>query len=53
MHEAEPRIYEDVQDYEPTQAMFLEILADYNDLHTKMNLVLFDDALGENGFILA
>ena len=53
MQEAELRIYKDVQHYEATQAMFLEILADYNDLHTKMNLVLFDDVLSENGFILA
>ncbi|XP_076453104.1 dynein axonemal heavy chain 10-like [Babylonia areolata] len=45
LEEAEPRLYEDVQDYEATKALFQEILEDYNENHTPMNLVLFDDAL--------
>ncbi|XP_038008579.1 dynein heavy chain 10, axonemal [Motacilla alba alba] len=45
LNEAEPRIYEDIQDYELAKALFKEILDDYNEYHIKMNLVLFDDAL--------
>ncbi|KAL4700985.1 hypothetical protein H8959_014989 [Pygathrix nigripes] len=40
LHEGEPRIYEDIQDYEAAKALF-----QYNESNTKMNLVLFDDAL--------
>ncbi|XP_043835576.1 dynein axonemal heavy chain 10 [Dromiciops gliroides] len=45
LHEGEPRIYEDIQDYEAAKALFQEILEEYNEANTKMNLVLFDDAL--------
>ncbi|GFO07645.1 dynein heavy chain 10, axonemal [Plakobranchus ocellatus] len=41
----EPRIYEDVQDYEACKALFHEILDDYNENMNPMRLVLFDDAL--------
>jgi dynein heavy chain len=40
-----PRLYEDVQDYEATKAIFDEIMSEYNESHNPMNLVLFDDAL--------
>ncbi|KAF4798840.1 Dynein-1-alpha heavy chain, flagellar inner arm I1 complex [Turdus rufiventris] len=42
---AEPRVYEDIQDYDIAKALFKEILDDYNEYNIKMNLVLFDDAL--------
>ncbi|XP_010134250.1 PREDICTED: dynein heavy chain 10, axonemal, partial [Buceros rhinoceros silvestris] len=45
LSEGEPRIYEDVQDYDAAKAIFQEILEEYNEFNTKMNLVLFDDAL--------
>ncbi|BFZ18669.1 hypothetical protein BsWGS_21707 [Bradybaena similaris] len=45
LDEGEPRLYEDIQDYEAAQALFQEILEDYNSVKTPMNLVLFDDAL--------
>uniref|UniRef100_A0A8D1JU08 AAA+ ATPase domain-containing protein n=1 Tax=Sus scrofa TaxID=9823 RepID=A0A8D1JU08_PIG len=45
LHEEEMRIYEDIQDYEAAKALFQEILEEYNESNTKMNLVLFDDAL--------
>uniref|UniRef100_A0A2C9JWZ0 AAA+ ATPase domain-containing protein n=1 Tax=Biomphalaria glabrata TaxID=6526 RepID=A0A2C9JWZ0_BIOGL len=45
LDEGEPRLYEDMQDYEATKAVFQEILEEYNESHTPMNLVLFDDAL--------
>ncbi|XP_012518857.1 PREDICTED: dynein heavy chain 10, axonemal [Propithecus coquereli] len=45
LHEGEPRVYEDIQDYEAAKALFQEILEEYNESNTKMNLVLFDDAL--------
>ncbi|XP_005344424.1 dynein heavy chain 10, axonemal [Microtus ochrogaster] len=45
LHEDEPRVYEDIQDYEAAKALFEEILEEYNEVNTKMNLVLFDDAL--------
>jgi len=45
--ESEPRLYEDVQDFEAAKALFQEILEEYNENHTAMNLVLFDDALGK------
>ena len=43
----EPRIYEDLQDYEASKALFEQILAEYNENGggTPMNLVLFDDAV--------
>lgn len=41
----EPRIYEDLQDYEASKALFEQILAEYNESNTPMNLVLFDDAV--------
>ncbi|KAG9487630.1 hypothetical protein GDO78_007443, partial [Eleutherodactylus coqui] len=45
MQEGEPRVYEDIQDYDAAKALFQEILEEYNESKTKMNLVLFDDAL--------
>lgn len=45
LEESEPRLYEDIQDYDACKALFQEILEDYNEGHTPMNLVLFDDAL--------
>ncbi|XP_019604311.2 dynein axonemal heavy chain 10 [Rhinolophus sinicus] len=45
LHEGETRIYEDIQDYEAAKALFQELLEEYNESNTKMNLVLFDDAL--------
>ncbi|GAB0196984.1 dynein axonemal heavy chain 10 [Grus japonensis] len=45
LSEGEPRIYEDIQDYDAAKALFQEILEDYNEVNIKMNLVLFDDAL--------
>ncbi|XP_072163343.1 dynein axonemal heavy chain 10-like [Diadema setosum] len=45
LDEGEPRMYEDIQDYDAAKAIFQEILEEYNDTHTPMNLVLFEDAL--------
>ncbi|XP_029909103.1 dynein heavy chain 10, axonemal [Myripristis murdjan] len=45
LNESEPRVYEDIQDYEASQTMFQEILEEYNENKSRMNLVLFDDAL--------
>ncbi|XP_054851851.1 dynein axonemal heavy chain 10 [Eublepharis macularius] len=45
LNESEPRVYEDIQDYDAAKALFQEILEEYNEMNTKMNLVLFDDAL--------
>ncbi|XP_019718448.1 dynein heavy chain 10, axonemal-like [Hippocampus comes] len=45
LSETEPRVYEDLQDYEASKALFQEILEEYNDRMSRMNLVLFDDAL--------
>ncbi|XP_019908369.3 dynein heavy chain 10, axonemal [Esox lucius] len=42
---SEPRVYEDIQDYDASKALFQEILEEYNENKTRMNLVLFDDAL--------
>ncbi|XP_036382121.1 dynein heavy chain 10, axonemal [Megalops cyprinoides] len=43
--ESEPRVYEDIQDYEASHALFQEIMEEYNETKAHMNLVLFDDAL--------
>ncbi|XP_030648846.1 dynein heavy chain 10, axonemal [Chanos chanos] len=45
LNESEPRVYEDIQDYDASKALFQEILEEYNENKTRMNLVLFDDAL--------
>ncbi|XP_030358369.1 dynein heavy chain 10, axonemal isoform X4 [Strigops habroptila] len=45
LNEGEPRIYEDIQDYDAAKALFQEILEEYNEVNVQMNLVLFDDAL--------
>ncbi|CAG5116362.1 unnamed protein product, partial [Candidula unifasciata] len=45
LEEGEPRIYEDMQDYEACKAIFQEILDDYNEVKRSMPLVLFDDAV--------
>ncbi|CAF4691617.1 unnamed protein product, partial [Rotaria sp. Silwood1] len=41
----EAKIYEDIQDYDAAKALFDEILQEYNEQYTRMNLVLFEDAL--------
>ncbi|KAM9822155.1 dynein axonemal heavy chain 10-like isoform 2-T2 [Syngnathus typhle] len=41
----ESRVYEDLLDYEACKALFQEILEEYNDKISRMNLVLFYDAL--------
>ncbi|CAH3028713.1 unnamed protein product, partial [Porites evermanni] len=41
----DPRLYEDIVDYEAAKAVFDEILEEYNMDHVPMNLVLFDDAI--------
>ena len=41
----EPRLYEDIQDYDAAKGLFAEIMQDYNEKQTPMNLVLFDAAL--------
>uniref|UniRef100_A0A8C4TE89 Dynein axonemal heavy chain 10 n=1 Tax=Erpetoichthys calabaricus TaxID=27687 RepID=A0A8C4TE89_ERPCA len=45
LNDAEPRVYEDIQDYDASKALFQEILEEYNETKSRMNLVLFDDAL--------
>ncbi|XP_076006843.1 dynein axonemal heavy chain 10 [Genypterus blacodes] len=45
LNESEPRVYEDIQDYDASKALFQEILEEYNENKSGMNLVLFDDAL--------
>ncbi|CAL8343019.1 unnamed protein product [Lota lota] len=45
LNESEPRVYEDIQDYDAAKALFQEILEEYNENKSRMNLVLFDDAL--------
>uniref|UniRef100_A0A3B3TNK4 Dynein axonemal heavy chain 10 n=1 Tax=Poecilia latipinna TaxID=48699 RepID=A0A3B3TNK4_9TELE len=44
-NETEPRDYEDIQDYESSKAIFEFILEEYNETMSRMNLVLFEDAL--------
>jgi dynein heavy chain len=41
----QPRLYEDIQDYDAARGLFGEILEEYNEKYNPMNLVLFDDAL--------
>ncbi|CAH1801914.1 unnamed protein product [Owenia fusiformis] len=45
LEESEPRLYEDIQDFDAAKALFQEIMEEYNEHHTAMHLVLFDDAL--------
>ncbi|XP_037633762.1 dynein heavy chain 10, axonemal [Sebastes umbrosus] len=45
LRETELRVYEDIQDYDASKALFQEILEEYNESQSMMNLVLFDDAL--------
>ncbi|XP_054466216.1 dynein axonemal heavy chain 10 [Anoplopoma fimbria] len=45
LSESEQRVYEDIQDYDASKALFQEILEEYNENKSRMNLVLFDDAL--------
>ncbi|KAF0291565.1 Dynein heavy chain 10, axonemal [Amphibalanus amphitrite] len=41
-----PRLYEDMQDYDASKALFQEIMEEYNERgNNKLQLVLFDDAL--------
>ena len=41
----EPRVYEDLQDYDAAKAILEELLQEYNQIYSPMPLVLFDDAL--------
>jgi dynein heavy chain len=41
----DPRLYEDMQDFERVKKKFNEMLSDYNEEHRAMNLVLFNDAV--------
>ncbi|KAM3610556.1 uncharacterized protein V6R79_005609 [Siganus canaliculatus] len=45
LSDTEPRVYEDIPDYKASKAMIQEILEEYNESKSRMNLVLFDDAL--------
>ncbi|XP_028292993.1 dynein heavy chain 10, axonemal [Gouania willdenowi] len=45
LSETEPRFYEDIQDYEACKALFEEVLETYKEEESKMDLVLFEDAL--------
>uniref|UniRef100_A0A3Q1G9E8 Dynein axonemal heavy chain 10 n=1 Tax=Acanthochromis polyacanthus TaxID=80966 RepID=A0A3Q1G9E8_9TELE len=45
LSDTEPRVYDDIQDYDAAKALFQEILEEYNENKSRMNLVLFDDAL--------
>uniref|UniRef100_A0AAV2KWR9 AAA+ ATPase domain-containing protein n=1 Tax=Knipowitschia caucasica TaxID=637954 RepID=A0AAV2KWR9_KNICA len=45
LSESEPRVYDDIQDYEASKALFEEILEEYNEVKSRMKLVLFDEAL--------
>ena len=45
LEDSEPRIYEDIQDYEAAKALFQEIVEEYNEHKSPIDLVLFDDAL--------
>ncbi|KAM6931388.1 dynein axonemal heavy chain 10 [Xenentodon cancila] len=45
LSESEPRVYEDIHDYDASKAIFQEILEEYNENKMRMNLVLFDNAL--------
>uniref|UniRef100_A0A3P8UAE7 Dynein axonemal heavy chain 10 n=1 Tax=Amphiprion percula TaxID=161767 RepID=A0A3P8UAE7_AMPPE len=45
LSDTEPRVYDDIQDYDASKAFFQEILEEYNENKSRMNLVLFDDAL--------
>nr|XP_061803884.1 dynein axonemal heavy chain 10-like [Nerophis lumbriciformis] len=45
LSETEPRLYEDLNDFEVSKNLFQELLEEYNDRMSRMNLVLFDDAL--------
>ncbi|KAJ3602266.1 hypothetical protein NHX12_030025 [Muraenolepis orangiensis] len=46
LNESEPKVYEDILDYDAAKALFQEILEEYNKTKSSgMNLVLFDDAL--------
>ncbi|PNF33091.1 Dynein heavy chain 10, axonemal [Cryptotermes secundus] len=45
MNGGEPRIYEDLLDYDAIYYLFQEILEEYNEKHNRLHLVLFDDAL--------
>ncbi|KAM4746443.1 dynein axonemal heavy chain 10 [Anableps anableps] len=44
-NESEPRLYEDIQDYESSKAIFELILEEYNESMSRIDFVLFDDAL--------
>ena len=41
----DPRIYQDLRSYDRIRHILDEVLENYNEKHTQMNLVLFDDAL--------
>ncbi|XP_046382890.1 dynein axonemal heavy chain 10 [Ischnura elegans] len=43
--EEEPRFYEDLLDYDAVFALMQEILEEYNEFNSRLELVLFEDAL--------
>ncbi|XP_068610937.1 dynein axonemal heavy chain 10 [Brachionichthys hirsutus] len=45
LKEKDTRFYEDLQDYDVVKALFTEILEEHNEHSSRMNLILFDDAL--------
>ncbi|XP_061673976.1 dynein axonemal heavy chain 10-like [Syngnathoides biaculeatus] len=45
LSQTQPRVYDDLLDYETCKALFQEILEEYNKRISRMNLVLFDDAV--------
>ncbi|CAF0910630.1 unnamed protein product [Adineta ricciae] len=45
LHDGEPKIYEDVQDYPAIRAIFDEIVVEFKDQYGNIDIVLFDDAL--------
>ncbi|XP_056647538.1 dynein axonemal heavy chain 10 [Diorhabda sublineata] len=44
-NETEPRLYEDLLDYEAIYSLFQELIELYNERKEKLNIVLFNDAL--------
>lgn len=45
LNPAEPRLYEEFQTFQEAKSIFDKMLNEYNETHTSMNLVLFDDAI--------
>ena len=45
LQEDEPKIYEDLQDYQTAKALFEGVIVEFKEQYGQMDLVLFDDAL--------